>query len=108
LVRATAAPAAAVSAPPAEGERPPAWLWALSWAFWLSVAAAVGGFGLGRIRLHQEQLVVGHAAWRQRFEICKQLSEPPRPSWRECLVRMEGAGPGFLAKATPGFIDPNY
>lgn len=93
---------AAVTAFEARSERMPVWLWALSWTFWLAITAAVVGLGVHKIKVHEEQLLIDAETWRTRFEICKRLSDAPRPSWRECLARMEEAGPNFLAPATPG------
>lgn len=83
-----------------EPERAPAWLWALSWIFWLAVSAAGVGLGAHKIKVHEEQLLLGDATWRVRFEICKRLSVAPRPDWRECLARMDEPGGNFLAPAT--------
>jgi hypothetical protein len=39
------------------------------------------------LKLHQEHMSVGRANWRVRYALCKHMSQPPRPDWRECLRR---------------------
>jgi hypothetical protein len=85
-----------------ETERAPIWLWGLSWTFWLAMAGAALSLGVHKIKTHEEQLVLGRATWRLEYEICKRISAAPRPSWRECLTRMDDLGANLLAPATTG------
>jgi hypothetical protein len=78
--------------------RAPLWAFGVSWALWLAITGAAVWLIAHKIERHEAALVTGRREWSLRYELCKRLSQAPRPSWQECLVRAANVDePNLLA-----------
>lgn len=79
----------------------PPWLSLASWAFWLAVTAVAIGMVAHALATHRADAASGARDWHLRVEICKRLSQSPRPPWWECHARAEESGENLLAPSLP-------
>lgn len=79
----------------------PPWLSLASWAFWLAVTAVAIGMVAHALAAHRADAASGARDWHLRVEICKRLSQSPRPPWWECHARAEESGENLLAPSLP-------
>jgi hypothetical protein len=79
-------------------------MFAASWTCWLALLTAGGGLVALRVERHRDDLSLLQATWKLRYGLCKRLSQAPRPTWRECVVRtQQSVHTDLLAAARPDF-----
>jgi hypothetical protein len=83
--------------------RTPLWAFAVSWGLWLAIAGAAAWLIAAKIQQHEAGLSSGRQEWGLRYAMCKRLSQAPRPTWQECLVRAANVDePNLLARRSTG------